>query len=182
MRVLVFASCLALAGCAGLSSRVAGWTWQAEPVIEQEPDEAPSAPSRKPDRIERAAKATDTPTSDIYRALDAWNASLDLFGVKAPRPNLRIASRGHFILQGGSRAAVAARFEDGTDALYLSQDWLTQGHPLDETMQHEAAHIAAWRLHGEDIAEHGGTWQAVCAASATHPDACKATNFGMRFE
>jgi len=177
MRALVFASCLALAGCAGLSARVAGWTWQAEPIIAQEPTEAPSAPSRKPDRIERAAKATDTPTSDILTALDAWNGALDLFEVKAPRPNLRIVSANHWMIRGGTRAAVAARFEDGSDALYINQAWLVSAPDLTETLQHEAAHIKAWREHGEAISEHGTHWQSVCISYATRADACRATTF-----
>jgi len=182
MRALLLGACLALAGCAGLSARVAGWAWQAEPVAISDPEGLPTAPSRKPDRVARVSKATDTPAVDIYRAIDEWNAALDLFAIAAPRPNIRRATRGHWLLKGGTRSAVAARFDDGSEALYLSQDWLTEGHPLTETMQHEAAHIAAWRLHGEGIAEHGAEWRATCLAAATMRAACRATNTGTEID
>lgn len=173
---------IALAGCSTIASRVAGWSYDVAPIPIDRPDPIPQAPSRKPDAITRTSKATDTPRADLFRAIDAWNAALDAFGVKAPRPNLRIATAGHWILQGGGRAAVAVRFEDGTEAVYLSQDYLMSGTDMTETLQHEAAHILAWREHGEDIPEHGTHWQSVCLSFATRTNACRATATGMRFK
>lgn len=59
-----------------------------------------------------------------------------------------------FISMGGqTRNALAARDPEGGEWVLINQD--ATGADLVPQTQHEAAHILAWRAHGEKIKPHG---------------------------
>lgn len=62
------------------------------------------------------------------------------------------------------RLARAARNAEGDEMIVIQKNPKTDLEPL---IQHEAAHLIAWRLHGEDIKEHGLEFKSVCRAVVT---------------
>lgn len=72
----------------------------------------------------------------------------------------------HWFLNEGAqrRLARAARNTEGDELIVVQANPPTDLAPL---IQHEAAHLIAWRLHGEGIREHGREFQSVCRAVVT---------------
>lgn len=95
-------------------------------------------------------------------------------GVEAPYPVLKVVSPNHPMLLSGAIAAQAVRYSDGTEELFISER--VTGRV--DILQHEAAHFAAWREHGEGIRAHGSEWRRLCRERATKHKACKPTDFG----
>lgn len=104
----------------------------------------------------------------------AWIEALTLMGVGEPYPALEVVKHNHPMLLSGGIAAQAVRYEDGSEALFISER--VTGRT--DILQHEAAHFAAWREHGEGIRAHGPEWRAHCRKRATKHKACKPTDFG----
>lgn len=97
------------------------------------------------------------------------------FGLKESGgyPELRIVDRTHDML-GGKRHARAVMYESGPPSVYLSRRaYTTRPQTVDEYLQHEASHIAAWRKYGYGIQEHGKEWRDLCLAMASSPRVCK---------
>lgn len=94
--------------------------------------------------------------------------------VTEPYPALEIVAHNHPMLLSGGPAAISVRYEDGSEALFISEKI---AHRAD-ILEHEAAHFAAWREHGELIEPHGPEWRSLCRDRATKPKACKPTDFG----
>lgn len=70
----------------------------------------------------------------------------------------------HWALTDGA-AAKALRTSDDQQWILVNVD---QDIPdLDLVILHEAAHLAAWDRHGEDIAEHGPEFRAICRELVT---------------
>jgi hypothetical protein len=113
-------------------------------------------------------------TSTQAEAHNDWHAALTLMEVAEPYPELLIVEPRHPMLRGGAISAQAARYDSGREALFISEAAV---HRRD-ILEHEAAHFAAWREHGEAINPHGPEWKRWCKARATKPKACKPTDFG----
>lgn len=60
----------------------------------------------------------------------------------------------------GRRLAMALRTDDGGEWIVVDKTGPAEG--LAPRLQHELAHILAWRKHGERIDEHGREWQRFC--------------------
>ena len=95
-------------------------------------------------------------------------------GVTEPYPAFTVVKPSHPMLYSGQIAARAVRYEDGGEELFISE---TKTGRID-ILEHEAAHFAAWREHGETIRAHGPEWRAHCRERATKHKACKPTDFG----
>lgn len=66
-----------------------------------------------------------------------------------------------FMSMGGqTRNALAARDPEGGEWVLINQD--ANGPDLVPQTQHEAAHLLAWRQHGEKIKEHGPEFLRMC--------------------
>tara|TARA_R110002111_G_scaffold170741_5_gene236452 strand:- start:2682 stop:3026 length:345 start_codon:yes stop_codon:yes gene_type:complete len=95
------------------------------------------------------------------------------FGLNEDYPEVRLVDPEHGMI-GSKRIARAVKFESGPDAVYINKRYLdSDPAKLDEYIQHEASHIAAWRKHGPQISEHGRDWRRLCLALASHPRVCK---------
>jgi hypothetical protein len=95
------------------------------------------------------------------------------FGLSDNYPELRIVQPSHDMIE-GKRIARAVQFESGPDSVYISSRALrSPQQDVDEYLQHEASHLAAWRKHGPQIEEHGREWRRICLALASHPRVCK---------
>jgi len=72
----------------------------------------------------------------------------------------------HPFLNAGSqqRIAVAARNAEGEEFIVIQFDPPEDIEPL---IQHEAAHLIAWRVHGEGVKEHGAEFLRTCRATVT---------------
>lgn len=100
-------------------------------------------------------------------------STYDTLGL-SPHPEIRLVSPAHRML-GGVRLGRAVVFEGGKEVIYISRDELGEPKRLTGTIEHEAAHLSAWRQFGHGIPEHGSEWRAVCLIAATSRDACKRT-------
>lgn len=94
--------------------------------------------------------------------------------VTEPYPALEIVAHNHPMLLSGGLAAISVRYEDGSEALFISEKIVHRA----DILEHEAAHFAAWRAYGERIEAHGSEWRRWCRERATRPKACKPTDFG----
>jgi len=110
----------------------------------------------------------------MLSAQTAWTEALQAMGVTEPYPVLEVVKPGHPMLLSGQIAAQAVRYSDGTEVLFISE---AKTGRID-ILEHEAAHFAAWREHGEGIRAHGPEWRAHCRKHATKHKACKPTDFG----
>lgn len=72
----------------------------------------------------------------------------------------------HWFLNLGAirREAVAARTPDGGEIIVVS---LQTSEDFEQLIQHETAHLIAWRQHGEGINEHGREFRRACRAVVT---------------
>lgn len=72
----------------------------------------------------------------------------------------------HWFLNRGAirREAVAARTPDGGEIIVVS---LQTSEDYEQLIQHETAHLIAWRRHGERIKEHGREFKRACRAVVT---------------
>lgn len=72
----------------------------------------------------------------------------------------------HWFLNRGAirREAVAARTPDGGEIIVVS---LQTSEDFEQLIQHETAHLIAWRQHGEGIKEHGQEFRRACRAVVT---------------
>lgn len=104
----------------------------------------------------------------------SWIEALTVMGVEEPYPELNVVDAKHAMLMGGGLAASAVRYDSGREALFIRE----AASQRRDILEHEAAHFAAWREHGEAINPHGPEWKAHCKARATKPRACKPTDFG----
>ena len=62
-------------------------------------------------------------------------------------------------MQGANRVARAVRDNLGQEVIIYDK---TLPSGLEPMLQHEAAHIVAWRRHGEGIEEHGPEFLEIC--------------------
>lgn len=106
---------------------------------------------------------------------DKWRAALTRMEVAEPYPELHRVDPRHTMLMSGGLAAISVRYDSGREALYVSDE--IEGKALRDILDHEAAHFAVWRLHGEKVAPHGTAWRKHCIARAQSPKACKPTDF-----
>ena len=60
----------------------------------------------------------------------------------------------------GSEMCIRDRTDDGGEWIVVDKTGPAEG--LASRLQHELAHIIAWRRHGEKIDEHGREWQRLC--------------------
>lgn len=84
-----------------------------------------------------------------------------------PTPAIRFDLRG--------QAAGQVRTRDGRVCIVRYNAALLAAHPEDfiaRTVPHEAAHVAAFRLHGRHIRPHGPEWRAVMALFGAAPERC----------
>jgi hypothetical protein len=95
--------------------------------------------------IEALAKAQQQPAE-----VQVWDADPD-------DPLLKIP--------GQRRLARAVRDDEGREVIIY--DRTADPKSLGPLLQHEAAHIAAWREHGESIREHGPEFMRLCRALVT---------------
>lgn len=85
---------------------------------------------------------------------------------KAEQPNgvrLLMADPDHWALSKpskGRRRALALRTDDGGEWIVVDKTGPEEG--LTPLLQHELAHILAWRRYGEKIDEHGSQWARIC--------------------
>lgn len=62
-------------------------------------------------------------------------------------------------MRGANRVARAVRDSAGREVIIYDR---THTGNMESTLQHEAAHIVAWRRHGEGIREHGPEFIEIC--------------------
>ena len=65
----------------------------------------------------------------------------------------------------GRRYAAAMRTRDGGE--WIAVDATATAEELKAVIQHEVAHIIAWRRHGIRIKEHGAQFLKICRAAVT---------------
>ena len=94
--------------------------------------------------------------------------------VAEPYPEIHVVPPRHAMLSGGALAAASVRYDSGREALFISE----AASKRRDILEHEAAHFAAWREHGEAINPHGPEWREWCRERATKAKACKPTDFG----
>lgn len=72
----------------------------------------------------------------------------------------------HWFLNRASirREAVAAKTPDGEEIIVVS---LQTADDYEQLIQHEVAHLIAWRRHGEQIKEHGHEFKRICRQVVT---------------
>lgn len=113
----------------------------------------------------------DDITPEIKRLRQIVEETCENYGV-IPFPKVRLVRYDHPMLSRGLYVGRAVVFEGGKEAIYVSQDEIDRPARLLPTIEHEAAHLAAWRQFGHDISMHGSEWRAVCLVGATDRAAC----------
>jgi hypothetical protein len=95
-----------------------------------------------------------TPAEIIIAALTEAGedpANVQVWDAKPKDPLLR--------MKGANRVARALRDIEGREIIIYDK---TYPDGLEPMLQHEAAHIVAWRRHGEQIREHGPEFIEIC--------------------
>ena len=95
-----------------------------------------------------------TPMEIIVAALTEAGedpSNVQAWDVKPKDPLLR--------MPGANRVARAVRDDLGQEVIIYDRTYPSGLEPL---LQHEAAHIVAWRRHGEQIDEHGDEFIKIC--------------------
>lgn len=94
--------------------------------------------------------------------------AFDVFELK-PYPRLKLMREDGALAR--NEMARAVLYESGREDMWVRKALF--GSPnIARILQHEAAHLKAWREHGTDINMHGPEWQRTCRAYATAPGAC----------
>lgn len=90
--------------------------------------------------------------------------------VHEPETNieLMIKESNHWFLSENniSRKARAGRNKEGQEFIVLNKDMLKDPE-LQQILEHEIAHIIAWKRYGENIPEHGFKFKKVCREVVT---------------
>lgn len=96
----------------------------------------------------------------------------------APGPEVKvwIVDPGHYLISQGSiqRTSMAVRNTDGEEFVLINS-YFAKSQDIEQFLEHEASHLIAWRLYGEQIKEHGYEFLKVCRAVVTKRQAyfCK---------
>jgi hypothetical protein len=99
----------------------------------------------------------------------AAKESFQRFDMK-PFPAVRIISEdGHLKAHEYARAVL---YESGREEIWISADVVGRDD-LHVILDHETAHLKAWREHGPRISEHGVIWRRVCRTYALSLKACE---------
>ena len=78
---------------------------------------------------------------------------------------VEFVGQNHWLMEPDNKVAVAARDPAGGEWMLINTD--ADMDYLVGAIQHEMAHLLAWRIHGEDIEEHGPKFRAICRQLVT---------------
>jgi len=109
------------------------------------------------------AKADPLLADQVFELQGYADTAYQSFGLSKPWPELRLVNRRDDMLKSSDVIAQAAVFSDFTRVLYFNRSALGRAtHIVTETIDHEAAHFAAWEAHGYDIRTHGRQFEETC--------------------
>lgn len=114
-------------------------------------------------------------TPDVIAAQMTVAAIMEKVGESSDNVFVIFLPRTHdfFRLPDGRKRIAAAARNTAGEELIVVQKGVTRD--LELILQHETAHIIAWRWHGEEIAEHGEEFLNICRQVVTerHDEFCR---------
>lgn len=97
-------------------------------------------------------------------ALDIVNQAFERAGQDAANVRVKEVEPNHWALSrpGQDRTAAAMRTQGGGEWIVVNKNAFADTPAYRSLLQHEVAHLLAWRAHGERIREHGPQFNAFC--------------------
>lgn len=100
--------------------------------------------------------------SSVITNLDIVDSAMNKAGYEEHKIELVVVEPDHHMLvrPGRDREAVAMRYRSGREVILVSR--AIDASDRASLIQHEVAHIVAWRKHGERVEEHGRKFKSIC--------------------
>ena len=102
-------------------------------------------------------------------AQDIVQNAFNRFGEDYSNVNVKVVEPGHWALKrpGQDRVAAAMRTQGGGEWVVVSNAF-SETPDYQSLLEHEIAHLRAWRKYGEGIREHGRRFNAFCRETVTN--------------